>query len=137
MTSPYFRAFGITTVKNILFIVINVAVLMTIAAQIPQAILTTVFLFIFGLNTFLFSEWLFATGYLPLRTLVIIIGGTFVWDFVIWASFFSWLYRQNMFTRQTAFYILIPLVIHIGAMWMAYVVKKREIAGGSATEGLA
>lgn len=137
MTSPYLRALGITTVKNLLFIVMNVAVLMTIAARIPQAILTTVFLFIFGLNTFLFSEWIFAKGYLRLRTLLILIGGTFVWDFVIWVSFFSWLYRQNMLTHQTAFYVLIPLVIHVGAMWMAYVVKKREIAGGSATEGLA
>jgi hypothetical protein len=135
MTPFYIRALGITTIKNVLFVFINVTILFTIASRIPQAILTTVFLFILGLNTFLFSEWIFVKGYIPFRTLVVTIAGTFVWDFIVWGSFFSWLYQQNMFLRQTWFSILIPLIIHVGAMWMAYVTRKRSLAESN-TEGL-
>jgi hypothetical protein len=136
MTSFYLRALGITTVKNLLFILMNVAILMTVAPHVPQAVLTAVFLFVLGLNTFLFSEWIFANGYLPFRALVITIVGTFIWDLMIWIGFFSWLYQQNMFIRQSAFFIFVPFAIHVGAMWMAYITRKRALAGGSSTEGL-
>ncbi len=132
----YLRALGITTVKNLLFIIVNVAVLMTIASHIPQVVLTVIFLFVLGLNTFLFSEWIFANGYLPFRTLIITIVGTFAWDVLIWVGFFSWLYQQNMLVRQSAFFIFVPFIIHAGAMWTAYVTRKRTLAGSVNTEGL-
>ncbi len=132
----YLRALGITTVKNLLFIIVNVAVLMTIASHIPQAVLTVIFLFVLGLNTFLFSEWIFASGYLPFRALIMTIVGTFAWDVLVWVGFFSWLYQQNMLIRQSAFFIFVPFFIHAGAMWTAYVTRKRVLAGSVDTEGL-
>jgi hypothetical protein len=133
----YLRAFSITTLKNIVFILALNMGLLFLGDKIPAFTFGIIFQAIYFLNTFLFSEWLFKKGEcIPLIPLGIVILGTYVWDSFVALLFNSWLFEWNLFVTQEFLSHLYLFVIHAAAMAAAYYVRKRFGAERSLSEGL-
>lgn len=132
----FLRAFGITTIKNLLFIILMIVGLFVFGDKVSTAFFTAIFYAVYFLNTFLFSEWMFTGVRIPALPLGVIVIGTYLWDALVSISVFSWLVQRNIFASQELLGNLVVFAIHAAAMLAAYTIRKRLHASSGMTEGL-
>ena len=115
-----FRALGIGTIKNVLYIIMMVAASLFIQA--------------FYLDEMSWQASRAVRRRLALIALVIVL--TFLWDAVVAISFYSWLYSINLFAHQGLVQNILYFAIHAGAMTGAYSLRRRLAAAQGLAEGL-
>ena len=132
----YLRAFSITTLKTVVYLLLTTVSLLFLGDKISALIFGVVSLAVYFINTFLFSEWLFKGEHIPILPLAIVIAGTYVWDTVLALMFNSWLLGRNLFATQEFVALFILFLLHAIAMSAAYYIRKRYGAERGLAEGL-
>lgn len=132
-----FRALGISTLKNILFIILSVVGMLTLALKMNLVAFSALFFFIYAVNGFVFAEWIFKKGHRYVFSHVLITAvATFALDSFISIGFFSWVYKTNMFLQQAFWPNLFMFFIHLIVFLGAYFLRLRFSAMQSLSEGL-
>jgi hypothetical protein len=132
----YLRALGISTVKNVLFILFSLAAMVFFALNVPNYMYQGVSMIVFFGLAFLFAEWIFRKSKLRLRQAVLVSLAMYVWDVLVSILVWSWMLDENLFLQQLFTSHLIFLSLHLVASIAAWYADKRFHVSRNLAEGL-
>jgi hypothetical protein len=132
----YLRALGISTLKNVLFILFSVAALIFFFQYIPYILYEIMSLAVFIGLSFLFAEWVYRKSKLCLRQVILVALAMYLWDILVSILVWSWLMDDNLFFKQQFLNHFIFLSLHLITCVAAWYAGKRTRVAQYFAEGL-
>jgi hypothetical protein len=132
----YLRALGISTLKNVLFILFSIAAAMFFLLNVPNIMYQALTLAVFFGLAFLFGEWVYRKSKLRLRQAVFVALAMYFWDLFISILVWSWILDDNLFFKQRLIDQLIFIPLHLIACVAAWYAGKRMRVAHNLAEGL-
>lgn len=136
MPSHIVRSLAIITVREIVFLLLWTAGMLTVAEFVSPALFGIVYQALFLLLTYLAADWLFRPRLMQTKELFVTVVVSYFWGALFSVMYHSWLFEQNMLLFQEFTPHLIFFVLHCVGMYGALYAKRHARSSGGLAEGL-